>query len=865
VAIVGEEPPEIASDCGAYAGASSDLVFVLCTSRSGSTLLRFVLDAHPDLACPPETRLPGVLTQLATAWSATHALSWPGGKNSQAPIQEAAAAGVRHTVDQMLGPYLAGRGKKRYCDKNLGTEQHAEVLLSVFPEAKLLCLYRHPMDMIASGVEACPWGLVNYGFEPYAARAPGNSVHALARYWADHTAAILAVQDKYPGSCHRVRYEDLVAGPEAVASEIFRFLGVPSVAGISSLAFSRERERSGPGDFKIWNTSEIGSDSVGRGWSVPANLIPAPLLATVNELADRLGYLRIDEKWGAAARPGDLRVTTNEQSGSPQRSGPAGPAPPGAIIVGERVRAGLARLDDRFARDWQPYWHGSFLITVLAPAGGEDDAWWLIDLNARTAIDGRGTCPHGERWSVTAPAAAWETVIRDRTNLGLAFRRHGMRYRDKGDGGPGSALADNRVAMLSDLLGITSWEPDPPVEPVQPPPQLSSAGRPGNGSPATAAAAGQTRVVIRPGASRSPQTADLDMPLWSTPAAGLADSLRTAARTADGIVRPAAQPNESPPRAVRISVATQRVPPPEQERPHGAAGDDGERGRRPTANPASRVRTASARDRMRTVRAREARRRRLTRAAIVGSSAIAVAAVGIWINGLSGHGQPAPARAHPAYHGPYAPVTLNADNSVAMGQPGVSAPVLEVYEDFECSACGAFERTDGGLIQRLAFEGKVKVVYHLFTIFSTQPQEASSVRAWAAVKCAPPSMWAKYHNALYAAALAEAAAGRFTVSLLVRLGKDVGISSTDFIQCVQSQKFADLDPPVSDEIINSGLNSLPVLKLNGRTIAAGRTPSGLRRLIMSGSAGGPTVTTRSTQGARTPVVAVGVMPGRLPD
>ena len=39
-------------------GASADPVFVLCMGRSGSTLLRFLLDAHPELACPPETMLP---------------------------------------------------------------------------------------------------------------------------------------------------------------------------------------------------------------------------------------------------------------------------------------------------------------------------------------------------------------------------------------------------------------------------------------------------------------------------------------------------------------------------------------------------------------------------------------------------------------------------------------------------------------------------------------------------------------------------------------------------------------------------------------------------------------------------------------
>src|SRR6516162_5977967 len=38
-------------------GLVADPVFVLCNGRSGPTLLRFVLDAHPDLACPPETNL----------------------------------------------------------------------------------------------------------------------------------------------------------------------------------------------------------------------------------------------------------------------------------------------------------------------------------------------------------------------------------------------------------------------------------------------------------------------------------------------------------------------------------------------------------------------------------------------------------------------------------------------------------------------------------------------------------------------------------------------------------------------------------------------------------------------------------------
>jgi hypothetical protein len=63
----------------------------------GSTLPRFLLDAHPDLACPPETRLPAALAQLATLWSATEALPLSADDgNETAEIPEAAVAGIRH-------------------------------------------------------------------------------------------------------------------------------------------------------------------------------------------------------------------------------------------------------------------------------------------------------------------------------------------------------------------------------------------------------------------------------------------------------------------------------------------------------------------------------------------------------------------------------------------------------------------------------------------------------------------------------------------------------------------------------------------------------------------------------------------------
>lgn len=911
--------------------ACTDPVFVLCTSRSGSTLLRFVLDAHPDLACPPEMKLPFVLSQLARLWSATDGLGVAPG-NSAPVISDAVAAGIRHTMDMMIGPYLARRGKTRYCDKNLGTEPHVETLLGVYPEAKFICLYRHPMDMIASGVEACPWGLNQYGFEPYVAHAPGNSVLALARYWTDHIGSILAVEDRHPEHCHRVRYEDLVADPETVAAGIFSFLGLPPAPGISARAFSRDRERTGPGDFKIWNTSQISDDSVGRGWSVPADLIPAPLTATINDHIDRLGYVRIDANWGTVRKPSDLRLPAEGQAPAPRSAASGGPIAAGALLLSERLQNGLRRVGDEFIQEWQPYSDGPFLMVALAPTGTEDDAWWLVDVAARKIMSGSGNCTDDRGWTISAPAATWEQVIRDGLNLGIAFRRHGMRYRDQGGGGAGSTMADNRVSMMSDLLGIVTWNPDrtdtpgPPgsngslfesrqavarapggalagrsrtegavaveagvpvgIRPRVPAP-APAGGQPSPGSRAPAGSRqpagsrlpadvrprveGRTAVEVRPQA-RARASAE------SRQAAEQAGDPEPDAHPADEELLPwerdrqpaprgidldaalwesaPAEPEPQTPRVTRFSISTagRTAPaakpsgPPAEGKPARPAESSGSGSARPRP-PASSYsrRTAVARERLRQEREQESRRRRL-RVATIGTMTLITAGVitGIAFQHDGGGGASGSGGSHPAakasaqapgfgYAGPYAPVTLNADNSVTMAQPGVTQPVLDIYEDFQCTACRAFEQASGATIQQLADQGKLKVVYYPFTVLGSQPQVASSIRAWAAAKCAPASLWARYHDQLYASQPTSTTDGGFTVSLLVRLGKTAGITSPGFTQCVESQQYAVQDAPLSDQIINSGVDSMLTLKLNGEAIDPGLSAAQLRKVILSAS------------------------------
>jgi hypothetical protein len=107
-----------------------------------------------------------------------------------------------------------------------------------------------------------------------------------------------------------------------------------------------------------------------------------------------------------------------------------GPIPTGSLLVSERLQNGLHGLDEPFADGWKPYSEESLVMVAMAPSSTAGDTWWLVDLAARKVLTGSGTCDEDATWTVIAPAATWEQVLRDGVNIGTAFRRHGMRYQD---------------------------------------------------------------------------------------------------------------------------------------------------------------------------------------------------------------------------------------------------------------------------------------------------------------------------------------------------------------------------------------------------------------------------------------------------
>ncbi len=342
-------------------------MFVLSASRSGSTLLRFVLDSHPDLACPPETGVTAACAGLMHSWDI---LENSGGESAPAEADRQAAspravAAIRAAVDDIYGRYLLRRGKRRWCDKSLGSHQDAELAAVLYPEAKFICLYRHCMDVIASGVEACPWGLYRFGFDRFAAQNPGNSVAAIGSYWLTAVHSIMAFEERRPDACHRVRYEDLVAAPEETAAGIFSFLGEAPVPDIGEKCFQVPHEGNGAGDEEIWFTGEITEDSVGCGVRVPVAALAPQVRHGVNEVLPRLGYRTVDDEWNAQLGRVDVRADAAGHRPPERGVSDAGRRPPerGASDAGrrppERGASGRDRAgDDEPGRPGESDWPG---------------------------------------------------------------------------------------------------------------------------------------------------------------------------------------------------------------------------------------------------------------------------------------------------------------------------------------------------------------------------------------------------------------------------------------------------------------------------------------------------------------------------
>ncbi len=160
-----------------------------------------------------------------------------------------------------------------------------------------------------------------------------------------------------------------------------------------------------------------------------------------------------------------------------------------------------------------------------------------------------------------------------------------------------------------------------------------------------------------------------------------------------------------------------------------------------------------------------------------------------------------------------------------------SIPTLQLWEDFQCPACGDMEKRSGAKILELADAGKLRLEWRptIFLDSNLQAQNTannkpnSSLRATVAFGCAVDQDAAeKFHSALFAAQPAEGKG--YNNSDLTVVAQSAGLTGeklTKFMECITNKTYEGWANNSFDQYSKQGIAGTPSGILNGTELQSG--------------------------------------------
>ena len=232
-------------------------LLILGFPRSGTTLLSRLLDAHPEISCPPETNL---MSAAARFLSEQRAVEGPSiGVLSGMEFLGIPGEEVKSALRDMvfgLHARVAG-GAPVWIEKTAVDIFYLERLEELLAgHARFILLTRNPLDVIPSNMDLAET-MGGWLEEIHAAiKAHYNPYLGLAHAWVDRMAALDAFAERAGAACFRLRYEELTQAPEAELADLLDWIGVAPETGLVARALSGS-PRVGLGDFRINATAGI--------------------------------------------------------------------------------------------------------------------------------------------------------------------------------------------------------------------------------------------------------------------------------------------------------------------------------------------------------------------------------------------------------------------------------------------------------------------------------------------------------------------------------------------------------------------------------------------------------------------------------
>ena len=180
-------------------------IFIIGSPRSGTTLLRLILDSHPRISCGEETHfLRDLESIVGRHWDLV----------STYGIDRAWWLGQIHDLyTRFQAEVLARSGKSRWAEKDPTYTLHLDFIEELFPDALYIHLVRDGHDVVASFRDR--WGYK-------------SGARAAKSEWARYVRAAQVLGKRLPASRFlEIRYERLVADSETEGRRLFEFLGEP--------------------------------------------------------------------------------------------------------------------------------------------------------------------------------------------------------------------------------------------------------------------------------------------------------------------------------------------------------------------------------------------------------------------------------------------------------------------------------------------------------------------------------------------------------------------------------------------------------------------------------------------------------------
>jgi hypothetical protein len=280
-------------------GQEPQVFFVVGRGRSGTTLLGRMLARHPAMDVAPEgffimnllgrygrgpwdrARIESfcrdlVLENRMRTWNLdVDRLQ----RRLEDRLPDLDFRGACHAVYGSYAGDTRGRtGVRMVGDKNPHYALFAGRLAREFPGARFVHITRDPRDNVQS-----------YRKVPFDV----NDVAALADRWCRYNRSVMAVARQHPDRFHRVAYEDLVSGPEAVLEGICQFLGLDFDPAM--LSFHEDRPEGFYGEGSPWFEKLSGPLDAGQARKWESEMSEADIAtveAVAGSLMDELGYAR---------------------------------------------------------------------------------------------------------------------------------------------------------------------------------------------------------------------------------------------------------------------------------------------------------------------------------------------------------------------------------------------------------------------------------------------------------------------------------------------------------------------------------------------------------------------------------------------